>query len=236
MNPWVCSICGSDTSNTDYDYLVNYDHISCHLGVWGGKDVPTNKSKLKKPMKIKNWDKISGFTYKGYTCVNPIHNATGECYYADVLNLNLPQKPKWHLELMIGNGYSKTTLALLDGNGINMIHNIELVDIRTVSLFRVRYEEIIDEMLKTQILSAPTYNSHSINTAYSKPINPNLYGTVTINNSSNGILNTIASSGTNIVVSGNSGGQISQYNLIDTIKELQRQIDELKLHTPTNPF
>ena len=41
MNNWVCSICGSDTSNVDYDYLVNYDHISCHLGVWGGKDVPS---------------------------------------------------------------------------------------------------------------------------------------------------------------------------------------------------
>lgn len=225
MNQWVCSICGSDTSNTDYDYLVNYDHISCHLGVWGGKDVPTNKSKLKKPMKIKNWDKISGFTYKGYTCVNPIHNATLSVYYADVLNLNLPQKPKWNLELVIdGNFNGEHTLTLLDGNGLNIKHKPELVDIRTLALFRARYEELIDEMLATQLLSAPTYNSHS----YS--------GTVNINNSSNGILNTIASSGTNIVVSGNSGGQISQYNLIDTIKELQRQIDELKLHTPSNPF
>jgi hypothetical protein len=209
MNPWVCSICGSDTSNTDYDYLVNYDHISCHLGVWGGKDIPTHKSKLKKPMKIKNWDKISGFTYKGYTCVNPIHNATGECYYADVLNLNLPQKPKWHLELMIGNGYSKTTLALLDGNGINMIHNIELVDIRTVSLFRVRYEEIIDEMLKTQILSAPTFNSHSIG---------------------------ITTNGNNIVYTNATGTTYTQASLVDTIKELQKQIDELKQNTPSNPF
>ena len=49
MNPYICSICGSDTSNVDYDYLVNYDHISCHLGVWGGKDVPTNKSKSQAP-------------------------------------------------------------------------------------------------------------------------------------------------------------------------------------------
>ena len=225
MNPWVCSICGKDTKCVDMDYLIDYDHISCLLGVWGGKDVPTNKSKLKKPMKIKNWDKISGFTYKGYTCVNPIHNATLSVYYADVLNLNLPQKPKWHLELVIdGNFNGEHILKLLDGNGLNIKHKIELVDIRTIALFRCRYEEIIDEMLARQLTSAPTYNSHSLS------------GTVNINNSSNGILNTIASSGTNIVVSGNSGGQISQYNLIDTIKELQRQIDELKLHTPTNPF
>ena len=225
MKNWVCSICGKDTLNVDMDYLMNTDHISCLLGVWGGKDVPTNKSKLKKPMKIKNWDKISGFTYKGYTCVNPIHNATLSVYYADVLNLNLPQKPKWHLELVIdGNFNGEHTLTLLDGNGLNIKHKPELVDIRTLALFRARYEELIDEMLAAQLLSAPTYNSHSLS------------GTVNINNSSNGILNTITSSGTNIVVSGNSGGQISQYNLIDTIKELQRQIDDLKLNTPTNPF
>ena len=224
MNPWVCSICGKDTKCVDMDYLIDYDHISCLLGVWGGKDVPTNKSKLKKPMKIKNWDKISGFTYKGYTCVNPIHNATGECYYADVLNLNLPQKPKWHLELVIdGNFNGEHTLTLLDGNGLNIKHKPELVDIRTLALFRARYEELIDEMLAAQLLSAPTYNSHSLS------------GTVNINNGSNGILNTIASSGTNIVYT-NGNTTYTQGSIIDTIKELQRQIDELKLDTPSNPF
>ena len=208
MNHWVCSICGSDTSNVDYDYLVNYDHISCHLGVWGGKDIPTHKSKLKKPMKIKNWDKISGFTYKGYTCVNPIHNATGECYYADVLNLNLPQKPKWHLELMIGNGYSKTTLNLLDLNGINIEHKIELVDIRTIALFRVRYEEIIDEMLARRLTLAPTHGVHSPG---------------------------ITTNGTNIVYTNATGTTYTQASLVDTIKELQKQIDDLKQNTPSNP-
>jgi hypothetical protein len=212
MNQWVCSICGSDTSNTDYDYLVNYDHISCLLGVWGGKDVPTNKSKLKKPMKIKNWDKISGFTYKGYTIVNPIHNATGECYYADVLNLNLPQKPKWHLELLLGCGgitpaYGEHILKLLDGNGLNIKHKIELVDIRTIALFRVRYEEIIDEMLSRQLTSAPT-----------------------------GIINKITTNATNIVYTNATGTTYTQGSIVDTIKELQRQIDELKQNTPTNPF
>lgn len=212
MNQWVCSICGSDTSNVDYDYLVNYDHISCHLGVWGGKDVPTNKSKLKKPMKIKNWDKISGFTYKGYTIVNPIHRPSRECYYADVLNLNLPQKPKWYLEFIIdGNFNGEHTLTLLDGNGLNIKHKIELVDIRTSALFRVRYEEIIDEMLSRQLTSAPIYSSHSI-----------------------GIINTVNNNGATMVLHDSSTG--TSIDLIDTIKTLQKQIDELKLHTPTNPF
>ena len=170
MNPWVCSICGSDTSNVDYDYLVNYDHISCHLGVWGGKDVPTNKSKLKKPMKIKNWDKLSGVTYKGYCIVNPIHNATGNMYYADVLNFNLPHKPKWNLEfIMDDDGYGEHILKLLYGNGLNYTKKIELVDIRTSALFRLRYEEIIDEMLNRELTSAATYGSSSYQNT---PTNP----------------------------------------------------------------
>lgn len=31
-NKWICSICGQDTSNVDYDYLFGTDHISCSLG------------------------------------------------------------------------------------------------------------------------------------------------------------------------------------------------------------
>jgi hypothetical protein len=30
-NSWVCSLCGEDTSNIDYDYLSGTDHIDCHL-------------------------------------------------------------------------------------------------------------------------------------------------------------------------------------------------------------
>ena len=199
MNPWVCSICGSDTSNVDYDYLVNYDHISCHLGVWGGKDVPTNKSKLKKPMKIKNWDKLSGVTYKGYCIVNPIHNATGNMYYADILNFNLPHKPKWNLEfIMDGDGYGEHVLKLLYGNGLNYTKKIELVDIRTSALFRLRYEELIDEMLNRELTSAST-------------------------------------NGNNIVYT-NGNTTYTQGSIIDTIHELQKQIDQLKQNTPTNPF
>jgi len=28
-NQWICSHCGKDTSNVDYDYLVGTDHIEC---------------------------------------------------------------------------------------------------------------------------------------------------------------------------------------------------------------
>jgi hypothetical protein len=30
-NQWICSYCGQDTSNVDYDYLAGTDHIECVL-------------------------------------------------------------------------------------------------------------------------------------------------------------------------------------------------------------
>ncbi len=29
--PWTCTICGKDTSDVDYDYLVGFDHLGCVL-------------------------------------------------------------------------------------------------------------------------------------------------------------------------------------------------------------
>jgi hypothetical protein len=31
QNQWICSYCGRDTSDIDYDYLVNTDHLECIL-------------------------------------------------------------------------------------------------------------------------------------------------------------------------------------------------------------
>jgi hypothetical protein len=213
MKAHYCSICNNSTYDVDYDYLVGFDHLACHLGVWGGDGA----MKKIKNMKIKGWEKISGFTYKGYTCVNPIHNAQQTIYYADVLNLNLPQKPKWHLELHIDKDSNKShSLILLGDGGINVTQPIELVDIRTIALFRIRYEEIIDEMLSRQltasaIVSSVTPNSHSINNGIINTIN---------NNSKPFTLNTPTTS----------------INIMDTIKDLYKQIDELKQAQSTPDF
>jgi hypothetical protein len=37
--PWKCSICGGDTSEIDYDYLVGYDHLGCVLDEKSGKSL-----------------------------------------------------------------------------------------------------------------------------------------------------------------------------------------------------
>ena len=31
IRPYRCSVCGGDTSEVEYDYLVGYDHLSCVL-------------------------------------------------------------------------------------------------------------------------------------------------------------------------------------------------------------
>jgi len=31
LSIWTCQYCGKDTSNVDYDYLVNTDHLECVL-------------------------------------------------------------------------------------------------------------------------------------------------------------------------------------------------------------
>jgi DNA-directed RNA polymerase subunit RPC12/RpoP len=31
IRPYRCSICGGDTSEIEYDYLVGYDHLGCVL-------------------------------------------------------------------------------------------------------------------------------------------------------------------------------------------------------------
>ena len=208
---WSCEICGKDTSNVDYDYLVGKNHLGCVLGVWGG-----NKAmKKNKIMKIKGWDKISGYTYKGFCIVNPIHNADETKYMADVINLNLPQKPKWELSVLMPNYKFKQDdtikIILWDEMKIRVTKSGSKNIISSIINFRNIVEDMIDELLKLRSVGAPAI-SHSFQSG----------------GASSGILNTISTSGTNIVVSGNNAGQISQYNLIDTIKELQKQIDELK--------
>jgi len=227
MKQWVCTICGEDTSNVEYDYLVNYNHLACELGVWGGHKGMNKKKK----MKIKGWEKISGFTYKGYTIVNPIHNAQETKYEATILNLNLPQKPKWELSVLtpqhkfiVGentdDGMFYTILWDEDRNHIS--RNISKQNIKSISNFRSVIEEMIDDLLKLKLTSAPTYSSHSLN------INPNMINS----NSIGGIIGKVNNSGTFSIYDASTGASI---DLLDTIKGLQKQIEDLK-NTPSNPF
>ena len=163
-------------------------------------------------MKIKGWEKISGYTYKGYTIVNPIHNAGQTSYNATILNLNLPQKPKWDLSVLtpqhkfiLGENTADGIfyIVMWDDNKNHISRHVSKQRMESISIFRNEFEEMIDEMLSRQITSAPI--SHSLNTAYSKPINNNLYGTATIvGNTGGGILSAINTNSNTITYDPNS--------------------------------
>jgi hypothetical protein len=215
---WTCEICGKDTSNIEYDYLDGHNHLACVLGVWGGHN---SLNKIKK-MKIKGWEKISGYTYKGYSIVNPIHNADETKYEATILNLNLPQKPKWELTVLtsehkfiIGDSAKVNAFLVIlkDDEGRSTINTIHKDRMKSISIFRNTFEEMIDKLLGMRLTSATQ--------------------TINANSANSGILNVVQNSGTKLVFG--QPGNI-HIDLIDTLKDLQKQIDELKQNTPSNPF
>jgi hypothetical protein len=116
-------------------------------------------------MKIKGWEKISGYTYKGYTIVNPIHNADETSYEATILNLNLPQKPKWKLSVLTPKHKFKQdndfSIILRDDENRSTIHAIDKVCMASISIFRQTFEEMVDKILAMQLTSAP--HSSSLN-------------------------------------------------------------------------
>ena len=124
-------------------------------------------------MKIKGWEKISGFTYKGYTIVNPMHNAQETKYEATVLNLNLPQKPKWELVVLTPTFKFKDdgtfSIILRDENKLHTSDTMTKQMMRSISHFRQTYEQLIDRMLSLQLTSAP--RSQSLNTGIVNHIN-----------------------------------------------------------------
>jgi len=215
MKEHYCSICNKSTYDVDYEYLIGFDHLACHLGVWGGdKAMKKNKS-----MKIKGWEKISGFTYKGYTIVNPIHNADETSYEATILNLNLPQKPKWELSVLTPAHKFKDddafSIIMRDDENRSTINTIDKQRMASISTFRNEFEDMVDKLLNMRLASAPI--SHSFQSK----------GPAVVTGTG-GIINTMQNSGTNIVY---NPGNISGISILDTIKELQKQIDELKSKT-----
>jgi len=161
-------------------------------------------------MKIKGWEKISGYTYKGYTIVNPMHNANETKYEATVLNLNLPQKPKWELSVLtpqhkfiVGENTADGIffISMWDDNKFSASRKMNKQMMKSISNFRQTFEEMIDEMLSRQITSAPI--SHSLNS---------------------GIVNHINNNGNTIQ------WQFAQSQALKAAKDLQDQIDKLNAY------
>jgi len=161
-------------------------------------------------MKIKGWEKISGFTYKGYCIVNPIHNAGEEVYYATVLNLNQVYKPKWDIELTATPVKGIITFRIKDNLTTLLLAKSHLTktNIDTLQKFREQYEMLVDDILE----GVQKYTASKV--------------TKNINGGTTGIINQVQSAGTNVLYGSSSLSTNTPAHLIQTIKDLQQQIDD----------
>ena len=131
-------------------------------------------------MKIKGWEKLSGITYKGYCIVNPIHNAHETKYEATILNLNLPYKPKWELSVLtpqhkfiVGENTADGIffISMWDDNKFSASRKMNKQMMKSISNFRQTFEDMVDEILKIQLTSAP--RSHSLSGGIINHVNNN---------------------------------------------------------------
>ena len=156
----------------------------------------TQTEEKKMNIKIKGWEKISGYTYKGHCIVNPIHNAGETKYIADVLDLNLPHRPKWELNVLApGHKFKSVTddrfhILLWDEDKYSTRKEVSRDMILSVSSFRRLFENLVDELLqlrKKNSFTQPTSVTSSNNT-----------GTAVVTNTGGGIINNVMNSGTTI--------------------------------------
>jgi hypothetical protein len=160
-------------------------------------------------MKIKGWEKISGFTYKGYCIVNPIHDANEEGYFATVLNLNQVYRPKWDITLSAYAVKGVVTFSILDNVTQHLLAKSHLTktNIDTLQKFREQYEMLVDDILE----EAQSYVKKA---------------TTNINGGTTGIINQVQSSGSNVLYGSGSSNPFTQAHIIQALKDLQQQIDD----------
>jgi hypothetical protein len=158
-------------------------------------------------MKIKGWEKISGFTYKGYCIVNPIHDANEEGYFATVLNLNQVYRPKWDIELTINNSTGVIKFRILDSVAQHLMAKSHLTktNIDTLQKFREQYEMLVDDILE----GVQKYTASKV--------------TKNINGGTTGIINQVQNA---VYGSSSLSTTFTPAHLIQTIKDLQQQIDD----------
>jgi hypothetical protein len=165
-------------------------------------------------IKINGWEKISGLTYKGFSIVNPIHNANETKYMATVLDLNQSHKPKWELNVL-GPGHKwkavtddKFHILLWDEDNFSARREVSRDMISSISFFRQIFEILVDEVLDMR-------RKNSLFTSVSKRVNG---GTP-------GIVSTVNTGGAISIYDSSTG---TSFDLVDTIKTLQQQIEDLK--------
>ena len=104
-------------------------------------------------MKISGWEKLHGITYKGYSILNPIHNAINTQYIADVMDLTT--KNKLYMLLDLDSTYndfgSIKYYALILEDKFSKVKVQRMINydmLQSMSGFRQIYELCIEDYLK----------------------------------------------------------------------------------------
>ena len=172
-------------------------------------------------MKIEGWDKINGFTYKGYVITNADYDAQANSYYADILNLNDSESVGWFMNLWPQeNGIHLLRLSDVATAPKSTVAQRGVTNdrLRNLRMFRVHYEGLVEEM----ILLTRTHTS-------------NVVGGTT--GPSQGIINQVQNAGTTVAYSSHSiSNGLSNLSVmqqaLNAMKELEEQLDELKKQYP----
>jgi hypothetical protein len=175
-------------------------------------------------MKIKGWEKISGYTYKGYSIVNPMHNATENIYYATILNLNHVYKPKWDITLSINDTTGVINFRINDNGTQHLMAKSYLTktNIETLQKFREQYEMLVDDILE----GAQSYTGSKV----ARNINGGTTGIIgRVMNTGTPVTYSIAPQSSNVGLpkSGSLSHQSIQAQLVQQLKELQEQLDKI---------
>ena len=160
-------------------------------------------------MKIQGWEKISGFTYKGYSIVNPIHNAGEEVYYATVLDMKHTVSSDWNIELTATPVKGVIKFSIKDSVTQHLLAKSHLTktNIDTLQKFREQYEMLVDDILE----EAQSYTKTKTGTT----------------GPTQGIINQVQSAGANVLYGSSSlSNRFTPAHLLQTIKDLQDQIDK----------
>lgn len=166
-------------------------------------------------MKIEGWDKINGFTYKGYAITKAGYDTNFNLYCASIINLNDSNILSWYLSLLPDENNLVHLLKIVEHptipNGTTVQKGVTTDTLKTLRMFRVHYEGLIEEM----ILLTTKHKS-------------NVVGATT--GPSQGIINQVQTAGTNFVYakSRRSGSSFIQANLIQALKDLEEQIQQYK--------
>jgi hypothetical protein len=169
-------------------------------------------------MKIEGWDKINGFTYKGYVICNAEYDLPGNCYHADIMNLNDSNSREVYLTLWPTQQQDVHILRIssivASPNSIQVQKGLTTDKLRNLRMFRIHYEGLIEEL----ILLSTKQTSNKVS------------GTT-------GIINQVQNAGTNVTYSSHSiSNGLSNLSVmqqaLNAMRELEEQLDELKKQYP----